>query len=76
MSVAYGLSRLGSTQIVRFSVSARRRVNEPDDVSPDREMQKFQDVLSRWESGELSMMEAGELLGLSSSAVPTLSGPI
>jgi transposase len=28
-------------------------------------MQKFRDVLSRWESGRLSMMEAGELLGMS-----------
>jgi hypothetical protein len=28
-------------------------------------MQKFRDVLSRWEAGELSMMEAGELLGMS-----------
>jgi hypothetical protein len=28
-------------------------------------MQKFRDVLSRWEGGELSMMEAGELLGMS-----------
>lgn len=31
----------------------------------DRRMQKFRDVLSRWESGWLSMMEAGELLGMS-----------
>src|SRR5215813_7025905 len=31
----------------------------------DRRMQKFRDVLSRWESGELSMMEAGELLCMS-----------
>jgi transposase len=31
----------------------------------DRRMQKFRDVLSRWERGELSMMEAGELLGVS-----------
>jgi transposase len=31
----------------------------------ERRMQKFRDVLSRWESGELSMMEAGELLGMS-----------
>lgn len=31
----------------------------------DRRMQKFLDVLSRWEAGELSMMEAGELLGMS-----------
>jgi len=31
----------------------------------DRRMQKFRDVLSRWESGQLSMMEAGELLGMS-----------
>src|ERR1700732_4827908 len=30
----------------------------------DRRMQKFRDVLSRWEGGELSMMEAGELLGM------------
>jgi hypothetical protein len=30
-----------------------------------RRMQKFRDVLSRWEAGELSMMEAGELLGMS-----------
>jgi hypothetical protein len=31
----------------------------------DRRMQKFRDVLSRWELGELSMLEAGELLGVS-----------
>ena len=31
----------------------------------DRRMQKFRDVLSRWERGSLSMMEAGELLGIS-----------
>jgi transposase len=31
----------------------------------DRRMQKFRDVLSRWEGGELSMAEAGELLGVS-----------
>ena len=28
-------------------------------------MQKFRDVLTRWERGSLSMMEAGELLGMS-----------
>ena len=31
----------------------------------DRRMQKFRDVLSRWERRELSMMEAGEVLGMS-----------
>src|SRR5215208_4120673 len=31
----------------------------------DRRMQKFRDVLSRWERKELSAMEAGELLGCS-----------
>lgn len=31
----------------------------------DRRMQKFRDVLSRWEGRELSAMEAGELLGCS-----------
>jgi hypothetical protein len=31
----------------------------------DRRMLKFRDVLSRWERRELSMMEAGELLGMS-----------
>src|SRR6202022_1904890 len=31
----------------------------------DRRMQKFRDVLSRWEAGGVSMMEAGELLGMS-----------
>jgi transposase len=31
----------------------------------DRRMQKFRDVLSRWERKELSAMEAGELLGFS-----------
>jgi hypothetical protein len=30
----------------------------------DRRMQKFVDVFSRWEAGELSMMKAGELLGM------------
>jgi transposase len=31
----------------------------------DRRMQKFRDVLSRWEGKELSAMEAGEILGVS-----------
>src|SRR5437660_322548 len=31
----------------------------------DRRMQKFRDVLSRWEHRELSAMEAGEILGMS-----------
>ena len=31
----------------------------------DRRMQKFRDVLSRWDGGDLSMLEAGELLGMS-----------
>ena len=36
----------------------------------DRRMQKFRDVLSRWEAGKLSMMEAGELLGVSERPFP------
>jgi len=39
----------------------------------DRRMQKFRDVLSRREQGELSMMEAGEQLGMS---VPAVSAPV
>jgi transposase len=31
----------------------------------DRRMQKFRDVLSRWEAGSLSMLEAAEVLGMS-----------
>jgi hypothetical protein len=31
----------------------------------DRRTQKFRDVLGRWEAGQLSMMDAGELLGMS-----------
>src|ERR1700680_3650253 len=31
----------------------------------ERRMQKFRDVLSRWEAGGLSLMDAGELLGIS-----------
>ena len=31
----------------------------------DRRMQKFRDVLSRWERRELSAMDAGEILGMS-----------
>jgi hypothetical protein len=31
----------------------------------DRRMQKFREVFDRWEAGELSMIEAGELLGMS-----------
>ncbi|HEX3945441.1 MAG TPA: hypothetical protein VHW69_15285 [Rhizomicrobium sp.] len=31
----------------------------------DRRMQKFFDVSSRWEAGQLSMLEAGEVLGMS-----------
>ena len=42
----------------------------------DRRMQKFRDVLSRWEAGELSMMDAGELLGNVGAAVPALPGSL
>src|SRR5258705_10628067 len=31
----------------------------------DRRMQKFRDVLSRWEQKELSTLDAGEVLGMS-----------
>jgi transposase len=31
----------------------------------DRRMQKFEDVLRRWERRELSAIEAGEMLGVS-----------
>ena len=31
----------------------------------DRRMKKFRDILGRWEAGDLSMLEAGELLGMS-----------
>jgi transposase len=31
----------------------------------ERRMQKFRDVLNRWEAGGLSLMDAGELLGIS-----------
>jgi hypothetical protein len=31
----------------------------------DRRMQKFRDVLSRWERKELSALEAREILGMS-----------
>ena len=34
----------------------------------DRRMLKFVDVLSRWEAGQLSMLEASELLGMSSGS--------
>jgi hypothetical protein len=33
-------------------------------------MQKFRDVLSRWEAGVLSMKDAGELLGVSERHSP------
>ena len=42
----------------------------------DRGMLKFGDVLSRWEAGQLSMLEAGELLGMSERQFRTLSGPL
>ena len=42
----------------------------------DRRMQKFRDVLSRWERRELSMMEAGGAAGDVGAAVPALSGPL
>jgi hypothetical protein len=34
-------------------------------VLQERRIQKFRDVLSRWEAGGLSLMDAGELLGIS-----------
>jgi hypothetical protein len=40
----------------------------------DRRMQKFRNVLSRWEAGELSMIEAGELLGVSEWQFPRYPG--
>ena len=38
-------------------------------------MQKFRDVLSRREAGKLSMMEAGELLGMSEQQLRRYRGP-
>ncbi|MER8900085.1 hypothetical protein [Mesorhizobium sp. M0676] len=40
-----------------------------------RRMQKFRDVLSRWTGEDLSMMEAGELLGMS-ERLPPLPRPL
>jgi hypothetical protein len=36
----------------------------------ERRMQKFRDVLSRWEAGGLSLMDAGELLGITPISFP------
>jgi len=33
LSVAHELSGLGSTRVVRFSASVRRRINEPDSMA-------------------------------------------
>jgi len=33
LSVAHELSGLGSTRVVRFSASVRRRINEPDNMA-------------------------------------------
>jgi hypothetical protein len=41
----------------------------------DRRMQKFRDILSRWEAGQLSMLEAGET-GDVGTAIPALSGSL
>jgi hypothetical protein len=41
----------------------------------DRGMQKFRDVLSRWDGDELSTMEAGALLGMS-ERLPALARPL
>lgn len=41
----------------------------------ERRMQKFRDVLSRWDRGELSMLEAGELLGCRSGSSGA-TGPV
>jgi transposase len=64
-ALAHELSGLGSTRVVRFSVSARRRIDEPGWMATGSQDEKFRDVLSRWERKELSGLEAGELLGLS-----------
>src|SRR5436190_13577880 len=42
MSLAHELSGLGSTRVVRFSVSARRRIDEPDDVATGSQDEKIQ----------------------------------
>ena len=40
----------------------------------DRRMQKFRDVLSRWEGKELSALEAGEILGMWSDSSGVTGG--
>src|SRR5436190_22434070 len=65
MSLAYELSGLGSTRVVRFlSPRGGGSMNRTTWLQ-DRRMKKFRDVLSRWERKELSGLEASELLGIS-----------
>jgi hypothetical protein len=42
----------------------------------DRPTPKFRDVLSRWERGELSMMQAGEFAGVEGASVSLLPGSL
>jgi hypothetical protein len=42
----------------------------------DRRMQKFLDVLSRWESRDLSMLEAGGTSGNVGATIPPLPGSL
>src|SRR6266508_381271 len=42
LSLAHELSGLGSTRVVRFSVSARRRIDEPDWMATGSQDEKIQ----------------------------------
>src|SRR3954454_1546625 len=76
VSPAHELSGLGSTRVVRFSVSARRRIDEPDDVATGSQDEKIQGCVEPMgEEGTVGI--GGErVAGDVAAAVPPLPGPL
>src|SRR5438874_8730982 len=76
LSLAHELSGLGSTRVVRFSVSARRRIDEPDDVATGSQDEKIQGCVEPMgEEGTVGI--GGErVAGDFGAAVPPLPGPL
>src|ERR1700752_888095 len=76
VSLAHELSGLGSTRVVRFSASGRRRINEPGDVATGPENAEV--------SGRIEPLGAARAIddggrgvaGNVGAAIPTLPGAV
>jgi hypothetical protein len=72
MSVAHELSGLGSTRVVRFSASVRRRIDEPDSMATGPQDGEVLRCVEPMEGERTFRAGGGRDLGVLGAAVPSL----